>query len=142
MLKYSSRAGKVLEIKREKVKIELFSSDLPLECEAKGCRICKSRSPKVERFYDKSAFSGEIAINDIVKIESRQIEDGFAAAILFLTPIAFAAVFYCAAISAKFSDESVFSILFTVLGGIFGFVLVFVFDKIFCGINPPKIIKE
>jgi len=142
MLKYSLRAGKVLEISRDRVKVELFSKDLPLECAAKGCSACKSYSPRVERFYRKIDFLQEVAIDDIVKIESRQIEDGIAAMILFLTPLLFSAIFYHISSMAGIDSEDILSIGFAVFGGIFGFVAVFVFDKIFRRLNPLRILKE
>ncbi|MDR0305050.1 MAG: SoxR reducing system RseC family protein [Chitinispirillales bacterium] len=142
MQRISSRAGKILQVNRDKIKIELFSNELPQSCEVKGCNVCKSHSPKIERDYPKSNFCDEITVNDIVKIECLQINDGVAAAIVFLTPLLFSAVFYYVSTALGISLQSVLSIVFAVFGGIFGFVAVAIFDKIFRRLNPAKIFKE
>jgi hypothetical protein len=142
MAQVSLRVGKVLQVCGNKIKVELFSNDLPPVCEAKGCNVCVSHSPKIQRYYPKSDFCGEVAVNDIVKIQSVQINDGFAAALVFLPPFLFAAVFYCASTALGASSQSILSVAFAVLGGIFGFSSVAVFDKIFRRLNPTKIFKE
>jgi len=141
-LEISLRAAKVLQVDKNKIKVELFSNELPSACKAKGCNVCASNSATIQRYYSKSDFLGEVAINDIVKIESVQINDGLAAAVVFLTPILFSAIFYCASTAAGVSSQSVLSVAFAVLGGIFGFAAAAVFDKIFRKFHPTKIFKE
>ena len=136
MLKISLRAGKVLEIKGDKIKVELFSDRLPQACNAKGCNACKSYFPQITRYYP---FSGEIEVGDIVRIENRPINEGIAAMAVFLVPILFSALFYY--LSDK-SSENILSVALAVLGIVFGFALVALFDKIFRILNPSKIIKE
>jgi positive regulator of sigma E activity len=77
-----------------------------------------------------------------VRVETRLVEDGFAAAILFLTPIFFAAGAYFLASTSGIPDESPAAIAIAILGAILGFAVVAVFDKIFSKLNPPKIFKE
>ena len=142
MLKTSSRAGRVLLVERDRIKIDLFSKDLPLECAAKGCGACRTNSPQVEKFYPKSCFNDDVFDGDLVRVESRLVEDGIAAAILFLTPIFSAAGAYYLANSSGIPSESAQAIAIAILGGALGFAVVAVFDKIFCKLNPPQIFKE
>jgi positive regulator of sigma E activity len=142
MFKVLSRVAKVLEIKENKIKLELFSNELPSACKSKGCSACKSQSPQIIRDYPKSDFLSEVAINDIVKVESRQVEDATAAAVLFLTPILFSAIFYHISSIRGISSENILSVVFAFLGGLFGFALVIIFDKIFRKLNPTRIFKE
>jgi positive regulator of sigma E activity len=81
-------------------------------------------------------------VGDIVRVKSKQIEDGFAAAILFLLPIFWGGIFYCITLVLGGAAESILSIGLAVLGGTFGFVQVMIFDKIFRKLNPPQILKE
>jgi positive regulator of sigma E activity len=141
-LEISLRAAKVLQVDKNKIKVELFSNELPSACKVKGCNICASNSAAVQRYYPKSDFYGEVAINDTVKIESVQINDGLAAAIIFLIPILFSAIFYCVSIAAGVSSQSVLSVAFAVFGGFVGFAAAAVFDKIFRKLYPTKIFKE
>ena len=136
------RAGKVVEVGGEKIKVELFSKTLPAACQAKGCSACKSYSAQIVREYPKSDFASEVAADDIVRVEAWQINDGVAAAALFMTPILFSAVFYHIAVVAGVSQESALSVLFAVLGLIFGFGIAVISDKIFRKLNPTKIYKE
>ena len=137
------RAAKVLEIKENKIKVELFSRQLPSSCEAKGCSACKlSDSSKTIRYYPKSNFINEVVIDDILKIESKEINDGAAAAILFLTPIFFAAIFYYISVNMGISIDSALSVAVAIFGGGFGFMLAVIFDKIYRKLNPAKIFKE
>lgn len=142
MPEISLRAAKVLQVSRNKVKVELFSNELPPACKNKGCNVCASNSAKIQRYYPKNDFCGEVAINDIVKIESARINDGLAAAVIFLTPLLFSAIFYCASTATGVSSQSVLSVAFAVFGGVFGFAVAAVFDKIFRKLYPTKIFKE
>jgi positive regulator of sigma E activity len=142
MFKISSRAGKVLLVEQDKIKIDLFSVNLPSECAAKGCGACKTNSPQIEKFYPKSCFEGDVFVGDLVRVETRLVEDGFAAAILFLTPIFFAALAYSLANFGGVLSDSAAAIALAILGGVFGFVVVAVFDKIFYKLNPAQIFKE
>jgi len=141
-LQISLRAAKVLQVDKNKIKVELFSNELPSACKVKGCNVCASNSAAVQRYYPKSAFCGEVAINDIVKIESAQINDGIAAAVVFLTPLLFSAVFYCVSMTAGVSSQSVLSVAFAAFGCFFGFAAAAFFDKIFRKLHPTKIFKE
>jgi len=140
--KKNFRAGSVEAIDGEKIKIKLYSKNLPAACAAKGCSACKSYSPEVIREYPKGYFANEVSVGDIVKVESWQINDGTAATALFLVPLLFSAVFYHIAVVIGISQESILSVLFAILGGVFGFGLAVSFDKIFRKINPTKIYKE
>ncbi|MCL2844487.1 MAG: SoxR reducing system RseC family protein [Chitinivibrionia bacterium] len=142
MFKISSRAGKVLLVERDRVKVDLFSKNLPSECASRGCGACKTNSPQIEKYYPKSFFYDGVLVGDLIKVETRLIEDGFAAAILFLTPIFFATIAYYLATLYGMSGESLAAIVSSILGGIFGFAVVVVFDKIFSKLNPPQIFKE
>ena len=141
-MEISLRAAKVLQVDKDKIKIELFSNELPSACKAKGCNVCASNSAAIQRYYPKSAFCGEVAINDIVKIESAQINDGLAAAVVFLAPLLFSAISYCVSIAAGVSSQSVLSVAFAAFGCFFGFTAAAVFDKIFRKFYPTKIFKE
>jgi len=136
------RAGKIVEIGEKKIKVELFSKTLPTQCQAKGCTACQTHSAQIVRAYPKNNFVNEVSVDDIVKIEAWQINDGFAATALFMTPILFAAVFYHIAVVCGISQESIFSILTALLGGIFGFGIAVFFDESFRKLNPAIIIKE
>jgi positive regulator of sigma E activity len=136
------RAGKIIEIGDKKIKIELYSKTLPSACQAKGCSACKSHSPQIEREYSKSDFQNEVSPGDTVRVETWQMNDGLAATVLFITPLLFAAVFYHIAVVSGISQESILSILIAVFGGISGFGISVIFDKIFRKINPAKIFKE
>ncbi|MCL1945905.1 MAG: SoxR reducing system RseC family protein [Chitinivibrionia bacterium] len=140
--KYAPRAGKIIEIGKEKIKVELFSKELPSACKAKGCNACQTYSPQIIRDYSKSDFACAVAINDIVKIESCQINDGLAATTVFLTPLLFSAIFYHISYIIGIDSEDILSIFFAIFGAIFGFFIVVVFDKIFRKLNPTKIFKE
>jgi len=141
-LETSLRAAKVLQVGENKIKVELFSNELPSECKAKGCNVCASNSAKIQRYYPKSDFGCEVAINDIVKIESAQINDCLAAAIVFLTPLLFSAVFYCVSTANGVSQNGILSVAFALLGAIFGFLIAALFDKIFRKLHPVKINRE
>jgi len=136
------RAGKVLEVGAKKIKVELFSKELPAVCQTKGCTACLSYSPQTVRNYRKNDFENDVLVGDVVKVGAWQINDGTAAAALFMIPILFSAVFYHISTVAGVSQESILSIFFAVLGGIFGFGITVSLDKIFRKINPTKIFKE
>ena len=142
MLKKSSRAARVLLVERDRVRLDLFSTDLPTECAARGCGACKTDSPQIEKFFSKAYFDEDVFAGDLVRVESRLLEDGLAAAILFLTPIFFAAAAYLFATSNGLQPESIRTIGLAFLGAVVGFCTVAVFDKIFCKLNPPQIFKE
>jgi positive regulator of sigma E activity len=136
------RAATVLQVDKNKIRVELFSNELPSACKAKGCNVCTSNSATIQRYYPKNVFYDEVAINDIVRIESAQINDGLAAALVFLTPLLFSAIFYCVSTAAGVSSQSAASVAFAAFGGFAGFGAAAVFDKIFRDIHPTKIFKE
>jgi positive regulator of sigma E activity len=136
------QAGKVIEVGDKKIKVELFSQELPSACTAKGCSACKSYLPQTTREYPKSDFVCEVFADDIVKVESWQINDGTAAVAVFMIPILFFAVFYYISTILGAPAESIVSIIFAIFGGIFGFGITVAFEKIFCKFNPTKIFRE
>lgn len=140
--KYVPRVGRIIEIGKKKIKIELFSKELPSACQAKGCNACQTYSPQIARDYSKSDFASDVALNDIVKIESCQINDGLAATAVFLTPLLFSAIFYHISYITGIDAEDILSIGFAIFGAVFGFFIVIIFDKIFRRLNPTKIFKE